>query len=107
MGRAPVDTDWGLLGSSLAFALPMLPLHVRLGLQDGVSREALWGFVVEAIARAEYGDTLSDIRAVRESSLAACASEWAWVAHAMSGLARTPRPLRLPTFPRCPSVPAE
>lgn len=92
MGRAPPETDWGLLGSALAVALPALPLGVRVGLMEGTSRDTLWAFVVQAVVRADSGAALDTIRTVLSAALSPGASEPAWVADALPGPVHPPPP---------------
>ena len=101
MGRAPPETDWGLLGSALAVALPALPLGVRVGLMEGTSRDTLWAFVVQAVVRADSGVALDTIRTVLSAALSPGASEPAWVADALPGPVHPP-----PLTPRALSPPA-
>ena len=97
MGRALPETDWGLLGSTLAIAMPTLPLGIRVGLMEGASRDALWGFVVQAIARADSGAALDTVRTILSAALVPGASEPAWVADAMPGPVRPSTPASAPT----------
>ena len=87
MGSAPASVDWGMLGAALAVALPTLALPLRLGLQDAVSCDSLWGSVVQAIWQADAPDVLDTIRLTLMGHLSPEAAVPAWVSQAMAGSA--------------------
>jgi len=87
MGSAPASVDWGMLGAALAMGLPTLALPLRLGLQDAVSCDSLWGMVVQAIWQADGPDVLDTIRLTLAGHLSPEAAVPAWVSQAMAGAA--------------------
>ena len=90
MAAAPASTDWGLLGVSLAVALPSLPVAVRLGLQDASSCDSLWDHLVQAVFLAQSVDAVEVVRTTLAVHLAPAVAVPAWVALAVAGSASPP-----------------
>ena len=90
MAAAPASTDWGLLGVSLAVALPALPAAVRLGLQNATSCNSPWDNLVQAIFLAETAAAVETVRVTLAAHLAPAVAVPAWVALAVAGSALPP-----------------
>lgn len=93
MTKAPHDTDWALLGASLALDLSV-PRETRIMLQSASDRASFWAAVVRALAVVDSRDDLSTLTSIMGTpSAAPLQQQWlADLASEVPGADRTPTP---------------